>query len=116
MSRPPIRTIYLLRHAHTDIGYSHDPFVACEVSGYLKFILNSLGAGEYMKLYPTIGQNMYTWAPDPKIANRVYEADGRRWWEMEISMDIKDLQLPGEIKAGDKMDILLAADLKFAKE
>ncbi len=50
--------------------------LAHEVSSYLKFILNSLGSGEYMKLYPSIGQNMYNWQPDMKIQNSVYEKDG----------------------------------------
>ena len=83
-----------------------------EDSSFLKIVLNSMGAGEYMKIYPSIGQNIYNWAPDAKIANRVYEADGRQWWDMEMVMDLKDLQMPAENKAGDKMDILLAADLK----
>ena len=83
-----------------------------EVSSFLKIVLNSFGAGEYMKLYPSIGQNMYNWQPDAKIANRVYEADGRRWWDMEMAMDLEDLQMPVDNKAGDKLDILLAADLK----
>ena len=30
-SKNQIRTIYLLPHAHTDIGYSHDPVVALEL-------------------------------------------------------------------------------------
>lgn len=83
-----------------------------EVSSFLKMVMNSLGAAEYMKIYPSIGQNIYNWSPDTKIANRVYEADGRQWWDMEMAMDLKDLQMPVENKAGDKMDILLAADLK----
>ncbi len=83
-----------------------------EVSSFLKIVLNSLGAGEYMKIYPSIGQNMYNWAPDAKIANRVYEADGKQWWDMEMAMDLKDLQMPADNKAGDKLDILFAADLK----
>ncbi len=83
-----------------------------EVSSYLKIVLNAMGSGEYMKLYPSIGQNMYNWQPDPKIGNSVYEADGRKWWDMELALDLKDLQLPGPNKPGDKIDILLAADLK----
>ncbi len=83
-----------------------------EVSSFLKIVLNSLGAGEYMKIYPSIGQNMYNWTPEPKIANRIYEADGKQWWDMEMAMDLKDLQMPVENKAGDALDILLAGDLK----
>ena len=83
-----------------------------EASSFLKIVLNSMGAGEFMKIYPSIGQNIYNWAPDAKVANRVYEADGRKWWDMELVMNLQDLQMPVENKAGDKMDILLAADLK----
>lgn len=83
-----------------------------EVSSFLKIVLNSLGAGEYMKIYPSIGQNMYNWAPDAKIANRLYETDGKQWWDMEMAMDLTDLQMPVENKAGDKLDILLSGDLK----
>jgi hypothetical protein len=83
-----------------------------EHSSYLKFILNSLGSGEYMKIYPSIGQNMYNWQPEMQIANRLYEQDDRRWWDMEVAMDLQDLQLSSAHKAGDKIDMLLAADLK----
>ncbi len=83
-----------------------------EVSSFLKFILNSLGAGEYMKIYPSIGQNMYNWQPEMDIANRLYEADGKQWWDIEIAMDLDDMQMPVDNKAGDKVDILLSGDLK----
>jgi hypothetical protein len=49
-----------------------------EHPSFMKFVVNSLGAGEYMKIYPSIGQNMFNWQPEMKIANRVYEADGRQ--------------------------------------
>ena len=84
-----------------------------EVSSYLKFILNSLGSGEYMKLYPAIGQNMYNWQPDTmQVANRTYEADGRQWWDMEVATDLKALEMPVDNQAGDKVGLLLTADLK----
>ncbi len=84
-----------------------------EVSSYLKFIINSLGAGEYMKNYPDIGQVMFNWTPTFEVGNRVYtDADGRHWWELEIAMDLEDLQMPGPHKAGDKVDIGLFADVK----
>lgn len=83
-----------------------------ETSSFLKIVLNSLGAGEYMKIYPSIGQNIYNWRPDAKIANGLHEEGGRKWWEMEMALDLKDLQLPGPNKAGDKSGLLLAADLK----
>ena len=81
-------------------------------ASFLKFVVNSLGCGEYMKLYPSIGQNLFNWRPAPKIANRIYERDGRQWWDMEMAMDLKDLQLPAANKAGDPVGILLTAPLK----
>lgn len=83
-----------------------------EVSSFLKIVLNSLGSGEYMKLYPSIGQNMYNWQPDPRLANRVYEAGGRRWWDCEAAFSLADLQLPKPHAAGDPLDLLLSAPLK----
>ena len=83
-----------------------------EHSNYLKFILNSLGSGEYMKLYPSIGQNMYNWQPDSQVASSVHEADGQQWFDLEVAMDLQALQMPVPNKAGDKVDMMLAADLK----
>ena len=60
---------------------------AGEASSFLKMVLNSLGAGEYMKIYPSIGQNMYNWQPEAKLANRVYDADGKQWWDMEMALE-----------------------------
>lgn len=83
-----------------------------QVSSFLKFVINSLGSGEYMKLYPSIGQNLFNWRPDMQIANRIHEEGGRQWWDMELAADLADLEMPVEHKPGDKMDILLAAPLK----
>ena len=83
-----------------------------EAMSFMKFIINSLGAGEYMKVYPSIGQNMFNWRPTMDIANDTYEADGKRWWDQEIAMDLEDLQMPRKHRPGDKIDMLLAADLK----
>ncbi len=83
-----------------------------EVSSFQKIIINALGAGEYMKIYPSIGQNMYNWQPDPQIANRIYEENGKQWWALEVAFSLSDLQMPVKNKAGDKVDMLLAADLK----
>ncbi len=83
-----------------------------EASSFQKIVVNSLGAGEYMKIYPSIGQNMYNWQPDPQLANRVYEEGGRQWWATEMALSLADLQMPVKNKAGDKVDMLLAADLK----
>jgi hypothetical protein len=86
---------------------------ANEVSSYLKFVINALGAGEYMKNYPDIGQVMFNWTPTFNIANRTYtDAAGKSWWEMEIAMDLEDVQMPVPHKAGDKVDIGLFADVK----
>ncbi len=83
-----------------------------QVSSFLKFVINSLGSGEFMKLYPSIGQNLFNWRPDMRIANRIHEDGGRQWWDMELAADLKDVEMPVEHKAGDRMDILLAAPLK----
>ncbi len=86
---------------------------ANEVSSYLKFVINSLGSGEYMKNYPDIGQVMFNWTPTFDIANRTYtDAAGKSWWEMEIAMDLEDVQMPVPHKAGDPVDIGLFADVK----
>ncbi len=83
--------------------------LAGQSSSFLKFVVNSVGCGEYMKIYPSIGQNLFNWRPTPKIANRVYERGGRRWWDMEMAMDLRDLQLPAANKPGDLVKILLSA-------
>ena len=83
-----------------------------QVSSFLKFVINSLGSGEFMKLYPSIGQNLFNWRPDMAIANRIHEEAGKQWWDMELAASLADLQMPVEHKAGDRMDILLAAPLK----
>ncbi len=86
---------------------------ADEVSSFLKFVINALGAGEYMKNYPDIGQILFNWAPTFDIANRVYtDAAGKHWWEMEIAMDLADVQMPVPHKAGDRVDIGLFAAVK----
>jgi hypothetical protein len=83
-----------------------------QVSSFLKFVINSLGSGEFMKLYPSIGQNLFNWRPEMAIANRIHEEGGRQWWDMELAASLADLEMPVEHKAGDKLDILLAAPLK----
>jgi len=83
-----------------------------EVSSFLKFVINSLGSGEYMKLYPSIGQNLFNWRPNMRIANGLHEESGRRWWDIEIAASLDDLQMPVPNKAGDPVGVLLAADLK----
>ncbi|MBM4037791.1 MAG: hypothetical protein FJ290_04690 [Planctomycetes bacterium] len=106
--------------------------LAGQVSSFLKFVINSLGSGEFMKLYPSIGQNLFNWRPDMAIANRIHrvaatvpvaegdnrdgrrhdEEGGKQWWDMELAADLKDVEMPVEHKAGDKVDILLASPLK----
>lgn len=83
-----------------------------EASGFMKMVINSLGSGEYMKIYPSIGQNMYNWQPDNAVADQIYKADGQEWWDQEISMDLASLDMPVPNKVGDLVDILLAADMK----
>ncbi|MFM9194241.1 MAG: glycoside hydrolase domain-containing protein, partial [Planctomycetia bacterium] len=77
-----------------------------EETSYLKFVVNSLGAGEYMKNYPTIGQVMFNWTPTFEIASQIVtDSAGKHWWEQEIAMDLDDLQMKVPHKAGDKIDI-----------
>jgi hypothetical protein len=77
-----------------------------EETSYLKFVLNSLGAGEYMKNYPSIGQVMFNWTPTFKIASQIVaDSAGKQWWEQEIAMDLDDLQMKAPHKAGDKVGI-----------
>jgi hypothetical protein len=54
---------------------------------------------------------MYNWQPDPKIANRIYEEGGKQWWPLEMALSLSDLQMPAPNKVGDKVDLLLTADL-----
>jgi hypothetical protein len=83
---------------------------ADEVSSYLKCVVNSIGAGEYMKNYPDIGQMLFNWVPSFDMASQVTtDAAGKHWWEMEIAMDLADLEMPVEHKAGDRVDIGLFA-------
>jgi hypothetical protein len=84
-----------------------------EAPFFFKFILNALGAGEYQKIYPTIGQSIYNWNPDMAIGNRVWEDEsGQRWWDMELALDLDDLQMPRPLQAGDTLGVLLARDFK----
>lgn len=91
-----------------------------EVANYYKFIINALGSGEYMKNYPSIGQYMYNWRPDPQIATsfhavpeeEIHVAEGEHWFDLEFSMDLENLEMPRSFKAGDELRMLFAADLK----
>lgn len=47
---PAIKTLYLLPHAHTDIGYSHDPLVALELHD--RFLDRAIGLCEQTRDYP----------------------------------------------------------------
>ena len=81
---------------------------------FYKFILNPLGSGEYQKIYPTIGQSIYNWMPEMEIANRRYaDETGQRWWAMELAIDLDDLELPREFRAGDTIRINLARNFKW---
>ncbi len=86
--------------------------LAGEAESFFKFIINSLGSGEYLKMYPSIGQYLYNWTPDNKIGSVVHDRPDGRFWELEMSYNLKDLQLPEPMKAGDKLKILLGTDLK----
>lgn len=85
-----------------------------EAPFFFKFILNAVQAGEYQKIYPSIGQSMFNWYPRFDIANTRWEDDeGNRWWDMEIAMDLDDLQMPRKHKPGDIVGLLMARDYKF---
>ena len=88
-----------------------------ETSFFYKFILNAVEAGEYQKIYPSIGQSMFNWYPRFDMANTRWEdEDGRRWWDMEIAMDLDDLQMPRPHRAGDLVKLLMARDYKWPWE
>ena len=80
--------------------------LANEEASYLKFIINSFGAGEYMKNYPSIGQVLFNWTPKFQIASQIVtDSEGKAWWEQEIAMSLDDLQMKVPHKAGDKVGI-----------
>lgn len=80
---------------------------------FLTFILNPRCSGEYTRRRPSTGQESRTWQPDMRIASGVRsDANGRRWWEMEVAVRRDDLELPRDHSAGDLLRMLLAADLK----
>ena len=81
-----------------------------EDPSFFKFIVNSLKSGEYMKMYPSIGQYLYNWRPDLTMATRVYEQGGAQWFDIEIALDLEDLEMPVENRAGDLVKLLLAYD------
>ncbi len=83
-----------------------------EAPSFFKFILNAIKSGEYLKMYPSIGQYLYNWRPDLAMETRLYEKDGAKWFEIEIALDLADLEMPVENKAGDLVKILLAHDGK----
>ncbi len=84
-----------------------------EVDSFFKFVLNSLGAGEYIRIYPNIGQYLYNWRPEMKIANAVHEIDGRRVWQIEIAIPLEDLSMPREHQAGDPIRLLFNQSMKL---
>jgi len=85
-----------------------------EAPFFFKFILNALAAGEYQKIYPTIGQAIYNWRPSMDIANRIWaDETGQRWWDLQLAIDRDDLALPRKFRAGDRIRINLARNFKY---
>lgn len=84
-----------------------------EVDSFFKFVLNELGAGEYLRIYPQIGQYLYNWRPHMAIANGVHEIDGRRVWQIEIAVPLDDLSMPREHRAGDPVRLLFNHSIKL---
>jgi hypothetical protein len=85
---------------------------ADEAESFFKFVVNFLGSGEYTKMYPAIGQYLYNWQPNMKIRSQLHDTPEGRFWEMEIAMDLKDLEMPRPHRAGDQIKLLLAHDGK----
>jgi hypothetical protein len=84
-----------------------------EVDSFFKFIINSLGAGEYIRIYPNIGQYLYNWRPEMAIGNGVHDIDGRRVWQIEIAIPLDDLSMPREHRAGDPVRLLFNQSMKL---
>ncbi len=87
-----------------------------EVASFFKFILNYLKSGEYLKMYPSIGQYLYNWRPEIEMETRLYASDYDgvpcQWFEIEMALDLSDLEMPVENQAGDLVRLLLAHDGK----
>ena len=49
-----------------------------------------------------------------QIANEIWtDQNGQRWWDMQLAIDLDDLELPRELKAGDRLKINLARNFKW---
>jgi hypothetical protein len=87
-----------------------------EAPSFFKFILNAVKSGEYLKMYPSIGQYLYNWRPEIDMVTRIsdgeYEGVPCKWFDIELSLDQADLEMPVQNKAGDLIKILLAQDGK----
>jgi hypothetical protein len=87
-----------------------------EAASFFKFILNAVKSGEYLKMYPSIGQYLYNWRPQLEMETRLtdgqYAGAPCQWFDIELAMDLADLEMPVENKAGDLVRLLLAHDGK----
>ena len=53
-------------------------------------------------------------SPDLDVATKIWEdADGRRWWDVQIGFDLEDLGAPRPFKAGDQVRLSLARIFQF---
>lgn len=91
-SHPEIRTLYLLPHSHTDIGYSHDPVVTLELHD--RFIDRAIRLCEQTREYPLPARFRWT----VEVFSSVLH-----WWENRGASDHQRLKLcleRGEIDIG----------------
>ena len=54
-----------------------------EAPSFFKFILNFLKAGEYRKMYPSIGQYLYNWRPEMDIATKLERTDDAQYFNLD---------------------------------
>lgn len=89
-----IRTIYLLPHSHTDIGYSHDPIVALELHD--RFLDRAIALCEQTRDYPEGAGFRWT----VEVFFQVFH-----WWERRDEVDharLLECLLRGEIDMGGR--------------
>lgn len=93
-SRPDIKTLYLVPHAHTDIGYSHDPLVAIELHN--RFLDRAISLCEQTREAGSGESFRWTVEVFSSVLN---------WWEVRSSQDQERLSQclqRGEIDIGAK--------------
>ncbi len=77
-----------------------------KIDGFYQLLINSVNRVYDCKRCPSIGQDFYAWTANWPLKNRI-TPDGK-YWEAEIAVNIKDMEAPGPMKAGDRWGILPA--------